>query len=234
MGRHLKNDYIGKICGCWQVLERDNHPSSKSHETFWICKCLNCGSIASVRKTNLDRNPKGCNICKRKWGIGDQFGLLTIIGKAPKPNYVMVQCACGSEPFAVRLSHLKGQGDHSRTISCGCLRESGGELKIKQILEQYNYNFQKQYRIKEKKDNYVMIFDFVIFDENNQIIKCIEYDGEQHFRPIEFFGGEEQYQIQRMRDERKNKWCENNGIVLLRVPYYDFNKIDKNYLFPDN
>lgn len=29
-------DYTGKICGCWKVIERDYHPKSKSHETFWF------------------------------------------------------------------------------------------------------------------------------------------------------------------------------------------------------
>lgn len=38
-----------------------------------------------------------------------------------------------------------------------------------------------------------MIFDFVIFNDKNQIIQCIEYDGEQHFKPIEFFGGEQAF-----------------------------------------
>lgn len=50
------------------------------------------------------------------------FGKLTIIGKGTKNNhhtYVLVQCDCGSEPFEVRLEHLKGQS-HGKTISCGC------------------------------------------------------------------------------------------------------------------
>lgn len=32
------------------------------------------------------------------------------------------------------------------------------------------------------------------------------------------------------KTKRKDKW----RIILLRVPYYNFDKIDKNYLFPDN
>lgn len=26
MGRHLKDDYTDKICGCWHVLKRDMKP----------------------------------------------------------------------------------------------------------------------------------------------------------------------------------------------------------------
>lgn len=68
--------------------------------------------ISSVRKGDLDKNPKSCNNCKgkdrRKYEIGDKYGLLTIIGNAPCKNnktYVKVQCDCGSKPFEVRLEH---------------------------------------------------------------------------------------------------------------------------------
>lgn len=229
MGRLLKNDYTDKTCGCWHVLQRDIAPKSKSHETFWICECLNCGAIESVRKTDLDKKPNSCNNCKISWHKGDQYGLLTILGKGIQKKYVLVQCACGSDPFEVRLDHLKGQS-HSRTISCGCLAKSSGEIRIQQLLEQEDYNFQTQYRVKDK-DNNIMIFDFVIFNDKNQIIQCIEYDGEQHFKPIEFFGGEQAFQRQRERDTRKETWCKENNIPLLRIPYYDFDKIDKDYLF---
>ena len=65
MGRGRKaKDYTGQIHGCWEVIERDYFPNSNSHETFWKCKCLNCGNEASVRKTDLDKNPISCNNCK--------------------------------------------------------------------------------------------------------------------------------------------------------------------------
>lgn len=229
MGRHLKNDYTNKNCGCWHVLKRDLNPASKSHETFWICECLNCGAIASVRKTDLDKNPSGCNNCKISWHKGDQYGLLTILGKGSQDGYVLVQCACGSDPFEVRISHLRGQ-NHSRTVSCGCFSKSSGEIKIQRFLEQYNYNFQSQYRVKDENNN-IMVFDFVLFDNENHIIQCIEYDGEQHFKPIEFFGGELAFQHQQERDQRKEDWCKKNNIPLIRIPYYDFDKIDEQYLF---
>ncbi len=103
--------------------------------------------------------------------------MLTIIGKSStRSDYVKVQCDCGSEPFEVRLSHLRGQGRNGKTVSCGCASESSGEIKIRQLLENANLNFQKQYRVKNENGE-VMVFDFVIFDNNNKIIKCIEYNG---------------------------------------------------------
>ena len=47
---------------------------------------------------------------------------------------------------------------------------------------------------------------------------AIEYQGEQHFRPIERFGGEEAYQNNVKRDAIKRKKCEANGCELV---YFD-------------
>ena len=43
----------------------------------------------------------------------------------------------------------------------------------------------------------------------------IEYQGEQHYRPIEFFGGVEAFEYRLMLDERKRKLCKKNNITLI-------------------
>lgn len=238
MGKY--KDYTNQICGCWKVIERDLYPNSKSHDTFWKCECLNCGNITSVRKTNLDKNPSSCNKCKGKiisqtmrstdpsvWQIGDRYGILTIVGKGTRHNhhtYVQVQCDCGSDPFEVRLEHLKGN-KNGRTISCGCLSESSGELKIRTILEQNNINFQKEYKVLTE-DNKVMYFDFVIFNKENQIIKMIEYNGIQHFQPVDYWGGEKAFLNQKERDNRKIKYCNKNNILLQQIKYNEYDNIN--------
>ena len=57
-------------------------------------------------------------------------------------------------------------------------------------------------------------FDFFI--EGKYII---EYDGRQHFYPIEIWGGEEGLAITRAHDLIKNKYCFDNKIPLIRIPY---------------
>lgn len=47
----------------------------------------------------------------------------------------------------------------------------------------------------------------------------IEYDEQQHFKPIETFGGNKRFEQQKQLDELKNKICENNNCVLFRIPY---------------
>ena len=48
---------------------------------------------------------------------------------------------------------------------------------------------------------------------------AVEYQGEQHFMPIEIFGGEEGFQTRKESDEIKKKLCEANGISLEYINY---------------
>lgn len=69
-------------------------------------------------------------------------------------------------------------------------------------------------------------FDFYLPNINT----CIEYDGEQHFRPVEYFGGEDAFNRQIIYDNVKNEWCRKNGVNLIRIPYTDYDKIDISYI----
>ena len=238
----------GMKFGDWEVIERDYNPTSKQHSTFWFCKCNLCGNIYSVSRDSLvNKKSECCNKCKGEkirqkaeerglttWHKGDRFGMLEIIesaGARGGHSYVKCKCDCGNI-INVRVEHLKGQS-HNKTISCGCASQSSGEIKIIQLLVKANIDFQTQYRIKEF--NILSPFDFAIF-KDNKLLGLIEYDGEQHFESVEFFGGEEKLKLQQERDERKNKWCEENNIRLIRIPYTEYDNLTLEYLlsfFPE-
>lgn len=230
-------ELIGKTIGNWEILERDYHPTSKQHSTFYLAKCKLCNEIYSVARDSIIRNISSCcNKCKgNAWRnrihIGDMFGYLEVMSEPFKKNndsnhkYVKCKCHnCGRPDLIdVRISHLIGKY-HSRTISCGCAQISSGELKIKEILEKNNIEYQMQYRI----DDFSIYapFDFAIF-EHGKLKKLIEFDGEQHFHPIEIFGGEEKFKQQQEIDKRKNDYCKENKITLVRIPYYKYDEIEK-------
>lgn len=48
---------------------------------------------------------------------------------------------------------------------------------------------------------------------------AIEYQGEQHFRPVERFGGEAGFQEGQLRDRRKRQLCKENGVKLVCFKY---------------
>lgn len=231
-----KYELVGQIIESsrLEVLEIDNNPPFKSHETGYKCKCLICGDIKTYRKSSVLKG-KGCHECSgviggrgyRNYQVGQKFGFIEIIGPGEKEGYVQGKCSCGTiRDF--RLSHLRGICRH-RTISCGCKQKSSGELKIENILLENKINYQPQYQIKEFSS--YALFDFAIFDKNGNLLKLIEFDGEQHFKPIEYFGGKEKFKIQKERDERKNLYCQEHNITLLRIPYWDYDKISLEYLF---
>jgi len=66
------------------------------------------------------------------------------------------------------------------------------------------------------------------FDFYTKYIKfLVEYDGEQHFRPVRFNGiseekAKEHFRITQHHDFLKNQYCINNNIPLLRVSYKEF------------
>ena len=102
---------------------------------------------------------------------------------------------------------------------CPKCKISLGESKVKLILDKYNKKYEREVRFDECRNINPLPFDFVLYNTRNKIIGIIEYDGIQHFKPIQFFGGEDRLKDYRVRDEIKNNYCKTNRIPLLRIPY---------------
>ena len=49
----------------------------------------------------------------------------------------------------------------------------------------------------------------------------IEVDGEQHYRAINFFGGEENLEYNQLHDKIKSDYCKENNLPLIRISYID-------------
>ena len=78
--------------------------------------------------------------------------------------------------------------------------------------------FEPQYTFDDCKNIYVLRFDFGIL-YNDKLLGLIEYDGKQHFEPIEYFGGKDGFIETQKRDKIKNEYCKVHNIPLLRLPY---------------
>ena len=104
--------------------------------------------------------------------------------------------------------HLRGKG-------CPICRESKGEKEIRNILLNKNINFISQYKFNDCKNIKTLPFDFYLPDLNT----CIEFQGEQHYKPINWFGGIPVFNQLIKRDKIKEKYCLKNEIKLLIIPY---------------
>jgi very-short-patch-repair endonuclease len=105
--------------------------------------------------------------------------------------------------------------DHLQGYGCPKCNESKGEKEIRIILKNNNINYQTQKKF--NGCNYIrpLKFDFYLPDYNT----CIEFDGEQHYKIKEFFGGEKEFKNIQQRDQIKNVFCIENNINLLRIKY---------------
>ncbi|TCJ01075.1 DUF2726 domain-containing protein [Cytobacillus praedii] len=101
-----------------------------------------------------------------------------------------------------------------------------GEKSIEKWLINNNIKFTPQYKFPDCKYINALPFDFAVFDNENKLLCLIEYDGEQHFESIEYFGGEEKLEITKIRDEIKNRYCEDNNLVLIRIPFWEKDNIN--------
>ena len=141
-------------------------------------------------------------------------------------NRIEIKCnMCQHEWMPVARNILKGRG-------CPKCNLNKGETLINNILIDLGLNFKQQFTIENLKtpNNGVPIFDFAIFDENNDLKLIIEYDGLQHFKPVKAWGGEKRFIEQQKIDNFKNEYCMKNNIRLLRIKYDELDKINHNYI----
>jgi len=121
-------------------------------------------------------------------------------------------CDCGNE-IEVAYSSLVS----SHTMSCGCKRSSKWEEFIAEYLsiKSVDYEREKIFDDCYSNKNMPLRFDFYLPSYN----MIIEYDGEQHYKPVKKFGGEQAFKRLQENDGIKNKYCETNNIKLIRLNY---------------
>ena len=107
---------------------------------------------------------------------------------------------------------------------CPCCAESHGERNIERFLIDHDipYNKWKTFNSLIGIGGRLLSYDFYLPTYN----KLIEFQGEQHQRPIEMFGGKRQFEIQKEHDKRKREYAQSHNIDLLEIWYYDFDNIE--------
>lgn len=205
----------------------------KNNKTYIKYICPKHG-IHSMRIANLESG-KGCPECihekhrevyktscnevvKR---IEDCGGILLnkedYINQSTK-NLKVICPNCGNT-FITSLRNFTQHGGQACDKCCD--NESIGEKKIKNYLENNGIYFKQEYWFQDCRDVKPLPFDFYLPNQN--II--IEFDGRQHFEETKHF--RHSLETVKKHDEIKNKYCHDNGICLIRIPYTKMNKIEE-------
>lgn len=198
-----------------------------------------CGYEWKIRPhnfTHLNRRCPKCRINKpRKTHeqfeqevfdlVGDEF---LVLGEYSYGNeeVEMLHVVCNTRLFVTPSTFLQ-RG------SCSECNMSKGESRIAYWLRKnkVDYIVEKTFENFKSQRGRPYRFDFAVYIED-RLLMLIEYDGEQHFKPVDWGSkgvgwANENYLSVVDSDKIKNKYCKENGIELLRIPYWDFNNIEE-------
>lgn len=225
---------IGNKYGRLIVIEKT---SSKDNRACWLCQC-ECGNqIIVAGKLLRNGHVQSCGCLKRDKTIkrnisnvdnliGQRFGKLVVIAegqllkKASGKNVRtwICQCDCGNT-CKVQTQYLRN-GD---TSSCGCIH-SKGEAEIARFLNSHHIKYKQEFIVPNfiYENGGIPRFDFALFDNDNNLLCLIEYQGNIHFNYSNSgWNTKENFEIRKKHDDEKLIFCKNYSIILYRINYFD-------------
>lgn len=115
----------------------------------------------------------------------------------------------------------RAYGGYWSAVSCDCHPISSFQWIVNDLLIKNGVDYKVEVEAEGVYgiDNETPLrFDFGIYKEE-KLIALIECQGEQHFMPVEEFGGERRFAIQQRNDEEKRKYAKDNNIKLIEISY---------------
>lgn len=180
-------------------------PSRLINQKIYGCKCS-----GTKKKTHQEFLDELGAKCLEEYEVLDQY-----INVDTKINFKHKKCGTIFQITPWSFIH----NANKKYCPICYYKKSKGEVIINKFLEEHNIDYQKEFQFPNDNKRY----DFYLPALNT----AIEYDGMQHFQSNSFFGGEKEFiEIQR-RDKEKNQYCLENNIKLFRIPYTDFDIINK-------
>ena len=133
-------------------------------------------------------------------------------------TYIKYKCMdCGLIHKALPSNLLHGYG-------CPVCNKSKGEKECVNYFISNHIKYISQYMYEDLLGigGQSLRFDFAIIGDNSNVLGLVEYDGIFHYKKQYDDDGFETTQI---HDKRKNEYCKEHNISLLRIPYWEFDNI---------
>ncbi len=197
------NDYVS--CKC---LIHNSITTKRIRDIILNRSCYYCG----LEKTSDLKRLSESEISERISKINKN--IIYVGGYCNANTKMKVKCNVCNYEWETYLSTVK--------FCPNCEHYYTGEKFVENYLIENSIKYIPQKRFDDCRYINTLSFDFYLPDKNI----CIEYQGQQHYIPIEHFGGEEKFEIQQKRDNIKRNYCKDNHIKLIEISY-QYNTQDK-------
>lgn len=127
--------------------------------------------------------------------------------QAEPTRHLCVPCQHVWSPRPYKL--LEGRG-------CPSCQQSKGEKYIRNWFRLHDCYYIAEHSFDDLRHQNKLRFDFYLPNDN----LLIEYDGQQHFEPVAYFDGDIGFKRIKHNDALKDKYAKQNGIRLVRIPYW--------------
>ena len=219
--------------GKFKVIEDlSNYEYKNVHQKIKI-KCNKCGTEYLKRINDL-LHGYGCNNCAnlKRYSVEEMKERVNNLDS----DYELLSNSCRTRDIG-EFKHLKCGNTFQMKIHnfvtvgerCPFCNQSLGNSNskgitiIKEYLDNRNINYEQEKKFENCiYNNRHLPFDIYLTELNI----LIEFDGIQHFKPIDIFGGEERFKRCKENDNYKNEFAKNNNIKLIRISYLDIDKIE--------
>lgn len=105
---------------------------------------------------------------------------------------------------------------------CDCHQISSFQWRTIDILRRHNVSYRVEISFDDLRGAWgrnLLRYDFGLFSPNDELLMLLECQGEQHFKPVDEFGGRQQFKQQEKNDDLKRQYAVSHGIQLIEIPY---------------
>lgn len=220
----------------YELLETE-YINSKTKMAY-ICNKHKEEGVQYITYNSLRRG-KGCKYCAIERRVDAQrLGFKDVVRAFEKEGLTLISTEndyknthsklkyiCPNHPNVVQEATYNNV---SNGHGCRLCKESKGEKAIDSYLKKHNIQYTREQKFEDCKHKRPLPFDFYL----PQLNVVIEFDGEQHYNPLSFGGKDEKkvkdnFKKTQTRDAIKTKYCADNNIKLIRIPYWDIDSIEE-------
>lgn len=186
------------------------------HGDFWVTPNnhlhgIGCKKCAAIKIGNLTRLTLEQFIEKANAVHNYKYNYSRVVYTNALTKIIII-CPIHGEFKQKPGDHLQGQG-------CPACRASKGEKTIAEILDKHNIIYKREFKL----PNYNFEYDFYLPELNI----LIEFHGIQHYKAINYFGGEESLRYTKQCDAFKRSLAREYNIKLLEFNYKHLKQLSK-------